>query len=554
MEKYSDIGNTIKFLRKKIGLSQKKLAQISGLSFNNLVNIEAGKNKNPGIKFVHNLAQSLNVKVDDLLQDQKKDIRKFAPLYQRDLPPLPILLLCNAYTKNLEEILSDKWTTILLTIKNGYASFYFDVEELARLGKKCFALASKDHDFLGKIHDHFLILAKKFIHQTHVWQKENLNRLSNKKLIALISDYCRDYQRVSPYGEIVPFSLESYLTEKLHAYLGQKFVGISESEKTEVFSTLSAFTKTSFIAQEELDLYRIALKHRREQNSLLEEHCEKYLWVPFDYIGPAWNLEYFKKRLLEINALDTNEIRKKVFDLENQGQQTKERQKIITKKYHFKESEIWEFGLLQECALLYDTKKEYLTQSHYHFSFLLREIARRLKINFELIYYALPEELMQSLDENILSNMMLLKRKQSSFLLHENGITKYLNDQEAKSWLPQMEGHTTPVSETEASGLAASSGNVKAKISKILFPRHIGNMRKGDILLTTMTSVDFLPAMRMASAIVTELGGITSHAAIVSRELGIPCIVGVKNATKIFEDGDRAEVNAEKGKIILLKR
>ena len=63
------------------------------------------------------------------------------------------------------------------------------------------------------------------------------------------------------------------------------------------------------------------------------------------------------------------------------------------------------------------------------------------------------------------------------------------------------------------------------------------DMHKGDILVTGMTDPDFVPFMKMASAIVTDKGGVTSHAAIVSRELSIPCVVGTENATEIMKTG-----------------
>ena len=62
-----------------------------------------------------------------------------------------------------------------------------------------------------------------------------------------------------------------------------------------------------------------------------------------------------------------------------------------------------------------------------------------------------------------------------------------------------------------------------------------------------MTSPDYVPAMQRAAAIVTDEGGITSHAAIVARELGLPCIVGTVHATKSLKNGDRVEVDAFTG-------
>jgi pyruvate,water dikinase len=67
-----------------------------------------------------------------------------------------------------------------------------------------------------------------------------------------------------------------------------------------------------------------------------------------------------------------------------------------------------------------------------------------------------------------------------------------------------------------------------------------------------MTDPNYVPLMKKASAIITDAGGILCHAAIVSRELKIPCIIGTKNATFALKDGDRVEVDAEKGTITRL--
>lgn len=82
------------------------------------------------------------------------------------------------------------------------------------------------------------------------------------------------------------------------------------------------------------------------------------------------------------------------------------------------------------------------------------------------------------------------------------------------------------------------SGNMVDEIKKV---------KKGNVLVAETTGPDVMEACEKAGAIVTEEGGMTSHAAIVSRELGIPCIVGTKTATKVFKDGDYVEVDANKG-------
>jgi len=98
-------------------------------------------------------------------------------------------------------------------------------------------------------------------------------------------------------------------------------------------------------------------------------------------------------------------------------------------------------------------------------------------------------------------------------------------------------------------GISASAGIVKGKARIILDPFDNSKMKKGDILVTEMTNPLFLPAIQRAKAIITDVGGLLCHAAIVSRELGIPCVVGTKRATKILKDNQKIKVDGEKGTI-----
>jgi len=98
-------------------------------------------------------------------------------------------------------------------------------------------------------------------------------------------------------------------------------------------------------------------------------------------------------------------------------------------------------------------------------------------------------------------------------------------------------------------GISASAGIVKGKARIILDPSENSKMKKGDILVTEMTNPLFLPAIQKAKAIITDVGGLLCHAAIVSRELGIPCVVGTKRATKILKDNQKIKVDGEKGTI-----
>jgi len=96
-------------------------------------------------------------------------------------------------------------------------------------------------------------------------------------------------------------------------------------------------------------------------------------------------------------------------------------------------------------------------------------------------------------------------------------------------------------------GLGASPGIGIGKVKVIFSEKEIDKVEKGDILVTTMTTPDMVPAMKRAAAIVTDEGGLTCHAAIVSRELGVPAVVGTKEATKVLKDGMIVTVDGEKG-------
>ncbi|MBM4454505.1 MAG: phosphoenolpyruvate synthase, partial [Chloroflexi bacterium] len=98
-------------------------------------------------------------------------------------------------------------------------------------------------------------------------------------------------------------------------------------------------------------------------------------------------------------------------------------------------------------------------------------------------------------------------------------------------------------------GIAASPGTAAGTVRIILEASQIDKVETGDVLVAEMTTPDFVPAMKRAVAIVTDRGGRTAHAAIVSRELGIPCVVGTEVATKVLKDKQEITVDGSTGKV-----
>ncbi|MEM1670504.1 MAG: pyruvate, water dikinase [Archaeoglobaceae archaeon] len=102
-------------------------------------------------------------------------------------------------------------------------------------------------------------------------------------------------------------------------------------------------------------------------------------------------------------------------------------------------------------------------------------------------------------------------------------------------------------------GLGASPGFAVGEVKIVKSEKDISKVKEGNVLVAVMTTPDMVPAMKRASAIVTDEGGMTCHAAIVSRELGVPAVVGTKNATKLLKDGMVVTVDGEKGIVYLGK-
>jgi len=96
-------------------------------------------------------------------------------------------------------------------------------------------------------------------------------------------------------------------------------------------------------------------------------------------------------------------------------------------------------------------------------------------------------------------------------------------------------------------GIPASPGVASGIVKIIKNPSELDRIKKGDVLVTKMTDPDYVPGMKRASAIITDEGGQTSHAAIVSRELGVPCIVGTETATKKLKEGDIVTIDGDDG-------
>ncbi|NUT49096.1 MAG: phosphoenolpyruvate synthase, partial [Saccharothrix sp.] len=126
---------------------------------------------------------------------------------------------------------------------------------------------------------------------------------------------------------------------------------------------------------------------------------------------------------------------------------------------------------------------------------------------------------------------------------------------DGKTWLVQSRPITTlpdavPLPDGPlVAGLAASPGIASGRVRVLSSPDEGSRLRDGEVLVAEMTNPDWVPTMRRASAVVTDGGGITCHAAIVARELRVPCVVGTGSATSVLKDGQQVTVDGSAGEV-----
>jgi len=203
-----------------------------------------------------------------------------------------------------------------------------------------------------------------------------------------------------------------------------------------------------------------------------------------------------------------------------------------------------------ECAYIY-------AKLSYKMRPALQLISDRLDCDYGEIIYATPEEIMKELGgESVIDINQLRDRKKCYGVIADSSMDNPVvvtgdDCTKMKRLLGLDKSDLSDV--TEIRGQIGSKGLATGKVIVLLELSRLAEVKEGMILVTPATTPGFVPAMKKASAFVTDQGGITSHAAIVAREMKKPCIIGTKIATQVLKDGDKVEVDANKGIVRIIK-
>ncbi|MBU0648947.1 hypothetical protein KJ969_02495 [Patescibacteria group bacterium] len=169
----------------------------------------------------------------------------------------------------------------------------------------------------------------------------------------------------------------------------------------------------------------------------------------------------------------------------------------------------------------------------------------------ELTHFVLPESVFGG--KTISALLKEAVEYQKGFIYFDGNIYAGQQDEILKKLNIELRDGKPTEKINSIDGQSASSGVVEGRVKIVLTNKDIHKILKGDVLVSPMTRPDFIPAMKKAAAFITDEGGITCHAAIVSREMKKPCIIGTKIATQVLKDGDLVKVDANNGVIKILE-
>jgi phosphohistidine swiveling domain-containing protein len=400
-----------------------------------------------------------------------------------------------------------------------------------------------------------------------------LQNLSNKELWDTLEDFNTLSIKQFISGSI-PMLVDIYeplLTNNLMDYLRNKTTCLTELNNA--FSILTTPTKRTTLGEEEINFIKLAneilsstvreslrrkvsVEEFKEQfpqeHSKLKNHHDKYFWLPHDFLGELWDLEYFYTKLSDLsnNKIEIKEILKEVVE---KPVKINCLQKEFISKYQIDELHQKLFAIARGFMYTKSYRKERFTHSFYYLYKLYHEIARRYGYSLNQVRWMLHEERKNILLNNIIIEKDILdQRENGCVLLCKGGKTsinfdlEYFNRKICSSKINKEA--------SKINGNCASRGIARGTVKKIFTTQDMTKMKQGDILIAPNTNPDIVMAMKIAGAIVTNQGGITCHAAIVSREFGIPCVVGTKVATEVLNDNDLVEVDADHGVIRIIKK
>lgn len=476
-----------------------------------------------------------------------------------------------------------------IIIENDFLKFYYDVDSSNKIGKYFLEKIIKDKRFFYKV------IANIYRYSEELEQFcrridgiKGLSNLSNRELQDIYSEYIKKLSVLRAWGWIPVFvdgMKINFLSDAVTRDFKKYLVRIKQVNKFgDYYSILSSSEKMSEVQQEELGrlnlLLKIFARHDAKkvitliQKNNLElikknysdvardfvKHVHQFGWLTYAYSGPVMTIEYFFK-LLKDN-LKVSSIEKQRNLLLEHYVSVKKEKNIITKKIDLPENLQYFFQVSSELMFMKDYRKGIYQKSYVSMDRVLQEISRRLDLSIKGVKYLVLSEIVAALSSKKKAEKyreIAVARMKKCCYIAEKGIVKVYEGLECEKVIRKMVPKNNDSKKDEDAkdnkqlhGMIAYKGKVRGVVKIVLVASDVSKVEEGDILVSSATNPDLIVAMKKAAAFVTDTGGIISHAAIVSRELKKPCIVGTKKATHILKDGMTVEVDADNGFVNIL--
>lgn len=458
---------------------------------------------------------------------------------------------------------------------------YVPVSQLRDLIDKTILTIKVDPKLINTIHQAAIKMCTEYFSYSRKLLKLDLEKLSKQELIKVYQRLVYHQQANHGLSVATTWFVDSDGEDlsKLLLTCVKNLVAGSKYEVSDVFSILTTPDKPSLSIKEELESLKIfqlikadksakkvflANDVSRIERELINltpglrkkilNHFAKWRWTPFTYVGPAYELNYYLAVWAGL-LKEKNDIKKKITELENYTKIVVSKKVKIIKDLKISTADQTLFNIAADIIFLKAYRKDALFYGMYVLDKLLREIARRLQLSLQQVRFMAFWETPKAISRNYFSDKVLNERRNFSVYYQKNIKGIIYIGKKAKQFLAGLKMEKAVVKNISTiSGTVACPGKAKGRIKIINIPGEMAKMNKGDIMVAQTTYPALVPAMKKAVAIITDDGGITCHAAIVSRELRIPCIVGTKTATKVLCDGDLVEVDAGRGVIKIIKK
>ncbi|MFH0971022.1 MAG: PEP-utilizing enzyme [Candidatus Micrarchaeota archaeon] len=447
-------------------------------------------------------------------------------------------------------------------------------DEWQKLGERTLQLL-KDKTFLDKIYDGEKRCCKELRDYSARLRKTDFKKYSNSELNQAYQKLFAIWCDMNAWGDVVNLADFDHfmLTERIMGFLDERCESSDlDISAGEAFGILGTPTERSFLQQEEFEIFKILSEIRSNPDSIvtfcgslneimeklpkqpkidrmLEEHTEKFDWLQFHYEGPTiLGRDYFVD-MLRSELKQGFDGKKKINEILAHEKEIVERQKKLEKELKLSDDEKYWCRAARTFSYLKGLRKDIVFLASRNTDPLVREIARRMQLSPKQVRHMMPIEITEGLKKGDFDIDLLNERIAHCVFMADELGPRLLTGKEAEKIAGMIREEKVDENITEIKGTPAFPGFVRGMVKIIHKAEDMGKMNDGDILVSPATNPNIVPAMKKASAIVTDEGGVTCHAAIVSREMKIPCVIGTKIATKALKDGDKVEVDATKGVI-----